>query len=213
MKENGLLTKQFYKEPLFIGVCILMLNAILLAFFRGYVSEIISIGTLVALVVTAIYIFKYWKETQRTNEITLRNIAYSRLPILDIERAGHNWATYYDDVINITNKGYGPAFDVSLQKISLPDNAQKKAVTGKTGPNNPFQKTYKIIAVGDTIEFYREEGYPAKEIKIVIRFMNMFKEKFEWEYKGAPEHLQLSRWHIDPATKKQERSSQSRADF
>jgi hypothetical protein len=217
MEENGLLAKRFYREPLFVAVCIFMLIVILLAFFHGCLSEseitttLLNIATLGTLVVTAIYIFKYWKETQRTNKITLKNMAYSRLPILDFKTEVHYQdaqATYYDELISITNKGYGPAFHVSLQKLPLPDNAQRSAMTGKTGPNNPFQKTYPIVGVGETFVFCREDGYPTKEIQIVIRFKNMFKERFEWEYKGAPQRLQLSRWHIDPATKKQEYESQ-----
>ncbi len=211
MKNVRISAKRFLREPVFVAVCIFILVLIISAFFHACFSKfelttiLLSIATLETLGVTAIYIFKYWKETQRTNEITLRNIAYSRLPILNFRVEEHHQdaqATYYDELISIINKGDGPAFDVSLQKLPLPDNAQKRATTGKIGQNNPFQKTYNIIGVGETFVFYRENGYPAKEIQIMIRFMNMFKERFEWEYKGAPQNLQLSRWHIDPATKK-----------
>ena len=219
MKKIKMPANRYFREPVFVAIWIFILILILSVLFGKYLLKfklatiLLSIATLETLMVTAIYIFKYWKETQRMNEITWRNIVYSRMPILDFTVEVHYQdvhAEYYDELILIKNKGDGPAFDVSLLKTPLPDNAQKRATTGRTGPNNPFQKTYNIIGVGETFGFYREDGYPAKEIQIIIRFMNMFKERFEWEYQGPPQYLQLSRWHIDPATKKQENRRQPR---
>ena len=202
--------KSFLARPWLIAICLFVV-LLILSFFVclglstfELASILLGIATLETLIVTAIYIFKYWKETQRTNELSRKNMAYSRLPILDfkveVQYQDHEMK-YFQERISLLNKGYGPAFGVYLSKVPLPDNAQKKATTGKSGPNNHFQKTYNLIGPGECIFFYTENGCPAKEVQIVIRFANMFKERFEWEYKGPPQQLQLSRWHIDPAAK------------
>jgi hypothetical protein len=201
----------FVNRPWVIALCVfavlLILSCLACDGFKRYelVSILLNVATLETLIVTAIYIFRYWKETERTNALSLKNMAYSRLPILDFKVEAENrdsQAGDYSERIFLVNKGYGPAFDVSLWKIPLPDNAQKRAVTGKSGPNNPVQKSYNVVGPGESILFYREPNYPAKEIQITVRFKNMFNQWFEWEYKGSPQRLDLSHWHIDVATEK-----------
>ena len=208
MKRLIVLLKWLFARPWLVAICVFIVLLILLCYFCTglarfeLVTILLGIATLETLIVTAIYIFKYWRETKRTNELSLKNMAYNRLPIPDFKVEVHYQdpqMKYYDERISILNKGYGPAFNVSLWKIPLPDNAQKRAITDKSGPNNHVQKTYNLISPGESILFYQEDGYPAKEVQICIRFTNMFNERFEWEYKGPPQHLQLSRWHIDSA--------------
>lgn len=202
--------KWFFARPwliaAFIFIALLIPSLIFCLGLKTFelVSILLGIATLETLIVTAIYIFKYWKEAERTNELSLKNAAYGRLPILDFKVEVHYQdpeMKYFDEQITLHNKGYGPAFDVYLWKYPLDDNAQQKALTGKSGPNKLVQKTYNLIGPGESIFFYQEDGYTAKEIQIKVHFKDMFKRRFEWEYKGAPQRLQLSRWHIDPADK------------
>lgn len=207
----------FHARPWFIAICLfvvlLILSCVVCFGLKTFelASILLSIATLDTLIVTAIYIFKYWKETERTNELSLKNTAYSRLPILDFKVEVHyqdDEMKYFDERVSLHNKGYGPAFEVYLWKAPLPDNSQKRAVTGKSGPNNHVQKTYNLVGQGESIFFYQEDGYPAKEIQITVRFRDMFKQRFEWEYKGAPQLLQLWRWHTDSAPKSAPRSAE-----
>lgn len=145
MKERlKALLNWFLAKPWFIAICLFLILLILSCFICvglsafELASTLLGIATLETLIVTAIYIFKYWKETHRTNELSLKNMAYSKLPILDFKVEVHYQdpeMKHYDERISLLNKGYGPAFNVSLWKAPLSDNAQKKALTGMSGPN------------------------------------------------------------------------------
>jgi hypothetical protein len=206
-------------KPWFIAAVIFTILLILsLIFFaclglkaNELATILLSVATLETLIVTAIYIFKYWKETQRTNELSFKNMAYNKLPIFDFKVKVHYQSPdriYYDEQISIVNKGYGPAFNVTLWKSPLPGNTQKRIVYGgnKTEINGHRDKKYNIISPGESFYFYHEDGHPAKEIKIKVLFRDMFNQRFEWEYTGAPQQLRLSRWHIDPAEKSAQKS-------
>src|SRR3990172_12040997 len=103
---------------------------------------LVSPATLIVLIVTAIFIMYYWKETQEMkrqmieqNKLTKKQIKSSNMPILDAiieqvkpepEMALLPIEFAYD--LFLVNKGSGPAFNISIQRYPSDVSGQKEAL-------------------------------------------------------------------------------------
>jgi hypothetical protein len=150
----------------------------------------------VVLTVTAIFVVRYWRETQKMkeemteqNKIAEKNIFYQKLPVIDFRHKG--------GLIFIKNKGSGPAINVTLIKTPLPDNKQKAAVSQpQKRTNEPIDRYYSVIG-SEEERFFVEQGYHGMRIKITALFSDIFNRRFHWEFEGEPDDLKLIKFPID----------------
>ena len=135
------------------------------------------------------------KKHPEVTEITKESNVFNKLPLFDfsIEKKAQDPADrYYDEVLFITNKGEGPAINVSIFKFPLPDNKQKRAVSGfPQRVNNNMSKTLSIVGINDRYFVLRERGYAGKNVRITVRFKNIFNCLFEFIYEGELNKLHL----------------------
>jgi len=173
------------------------------------INTCISFLSFAAVVVTAIFIILYWKETrrlvnatrnavgisQKTLEASNKNLYYSSMPVIGFitERVSPT-----NVVVFVRNTGKGPAFNLSAVKTPLPDNGQMAAATGASGINQPIQKNYPIIGPEEKFRFLHEANYAAKRVQVRVIFSDIFRRKFLWVFEGKQDELQLREWNIDP---------------
>ena len=158
------------------------------------ISDAVSLATLLTLIVTARYIYLYFKETRKTNELFNKNMRYERLPIIKF-KVNNNANSPNQEDVYVTNKGFGAAFEVSVSwSISMDVN------TRNTAEPEIHQGRYKypIISCRETLFLTRWRSLGANEAKIIVCFRDVFKNRYHWEYGGPPRDLHLIHWSAEP---------------
>lgn len=131
-------------------------------------------------------------ESTKTNE---KNNVLQKLPLFDFivkKQAQDPERKYVDEILSITNKGEGPAENVTIIKGPLPDNKQKVAVSGQQKRiNEAFTKKLLLVGVNDTPHFlFRERGYAGKNVRITVMFRKS-NDLFQFIYEGELSKLRL----------------------
>jgi hypothetical protein len=120
---------------------------------------------------------------------------YDKLPLFDFGNKREYQdqdKVYYDDVLLITNKGEGQAVNVTVVKQPLPDNKQKVAISGtQIKVNKHISKKLGVLGINETTTAFRERGYNGKNVRIHVRFRNIFGLFFEFTYEGELNDLRL----------------------
>jgi len=171
-------------------------------------SEIlIGFLTLIVLTVTALFIIKYWGETQAMknemitqNRISSQALKSSLLPVLDVhfERVkahpemGQFEIQFAYDII-VENKGNGPAFNVILQRLILPEkNRQKQAVRpAKRRKLGQFIKSIHMIGRGERVNIHREHSDSYEYVRIKVTYKDHFKDFQKCIFEGDRDGLRL----------------------
>jgi len=122
----------------------------------------IDLLTLFTLIVTAVFVIKYWEETQKMknemitqNKISHQSLKSSLLPVIDVqfekikpdpEMAQFPIQFAYD--IFLENKGNGPAFNVLVQRLIVPGENRQKIAVKQTSRGKLGQFSKKIHMIG-----------------------------------------------------------------
>ena len=175
-------------------------------------AEIIfKILELAALSITAWFILRYWKETQNMkyrmieqNKLTGMQIKGANMPILDVtiehvkpspEMANLQLQFAYD--LFLMNKGSGPAFNVSIQRFPSQVRGQKEAL--RDSPNSQiehFQKEFNIVGKDEKVKFHREHSNSYRSYTLNVKFYDIFKDHYGWEFEGDRDGLSLKKFEI-----------------
>lgn len=175
-------------------------------------NTIVEWLVLFTLVVTTVFIIKYWDETQqmkeqmiKQNQITVQNIKASNMPLLDLKleavKAGpefaHNSIQFAYDLI-LYNKGNGPAFNIITQRsINPKQNKQKIAI--HPPPNKKirtFLKKASIVGKGEKKKIYREHSTSYEYMKVVISYWDYFGEQHQTVFEGDRDGITLVSYPI-----------------
>lgn len=172
----------------------------------------IEILTLFALIITAVFVIKYWEETQEMknemitqNKISSQSLKSSLLPVIDVQfeqvQADPEMAQYpvefaYD--IFLENKGNGPAFNVFVQRLIIPNkNRQKIAVRqGSRGKLGQFTKKIKMIGRGEKVKIYREQSDSYEYVRIKVSYRDHFRDLHKISFEGDRDGLELKEYPV-----------------
>jgi hypothetical protein len=182
----------------------------MLKIIRDYNIEfniVLQCVSLIVLVVTAIAVIFYWRETQkmkremtRQNDLTFENMKISNMPILDlyweVVRADPGFEQFqiqfaYD--LFLVNKGSGPATQTVVQ--SFPSTQVSQAEVARAAPQsqlNPFSYNINLIGKDEKIKFHREHSDSYKTVQIVIYYKNIFSEYFKTVFEGNRDGYKLT---------------------
>lgn len=175
-------------------------------------SMIIEILTLVTLIVTVVFVIRYWKETQAMkeemitqNRISSQSLKSSLLPVLYVQfetvKADPGLAQFkiqfaYD--IFVENKGNGPAFNVFVQRSIIPDeNKQKLALRPTTqGKLEQFSKTIPMIGRGERIKIHREHSDSYEYVRVEVSYKDHFRDLQKCIFEGDRDGLKLKDYPV-----------------
>jgi hypothetical protein len=175
------------------------------------VAELIAGISAFIYAVTAVFIILYWKETQRMKnkmieqiELSKKQLKSSTMPVLDaiIESVKPDpaFAQYpmqfcYD--IFLINKGSGPAFKISIQRIPSDTRGQKEALRGApVGQIDHFQKSINIIGINEKVLVHREHSDSYKAYTLKILFRDIFGDRYTTEFSGDRDGLALNNYDV-----------------
>ena len=173
-------------------------------------SVIIAGISTVVLAVTAVFIILYWKETQKMKDQMIEQIKLGRkqvkasvMPVLDIviETVKPNpdipfpMQFCYDLVVR--NKGEGPAFNVSIQRIPSDTRGQKEAVRSTpAGQIEPFHKSFSIIGKNEKVFLHREYSNSYRAFALNVLFYDVLKDRYLSEFSGDRDGIIIKKWDI-----------------
>ncbi|MEW6739159.1 MAG: hypothetical protein AB1325_04555 [Nitrospirota bacterium] len=175
------------------------------------VNAIIAVISALISAVTAIFVICYWRETQKMklqmieqNKLAHKQLKSSNMPILDLiiedvklppDIAEHQPQFSYD--LFLINKGSGPAFDISIQRLPSDIYGQKETVRGTPDVQiKSFQRNRNIIGKDEKILVYREHSNSYRAFTLKVSFYDIFRDRYEWEFQGDREGLSLKRYEI-----------------
>jgi len=172
----------------------------------------IDLANLFVLLVTAIFIICYWAETQEMkNEMIAQNklnshaIKSSLLPVIDVQfekvKSAPEMAQFpiqfaYD--IFLENKGNGPAFNVLVQRLVMPnENRQKMALRQTSGGKlAQFTKKIPMIGRGERVKIHREHSDSYEYIQIKVSYKDHFKDLHKSAFEGDRDGLELKEYPV-----------------
>lgn len=174
-------------------------------------ASVITAGiSTVILAVTAVFIILYWKETQKMKDQMIEQIKLSKkqvkasvMPVLDmvIETVKPNpdipfpMQSCYDLVVK--NKGEGPAFNVSIQRIPSDTPGQKEAVrSAPAGQIECFHKSFSIIGKNEEVFIHREHSESFRAFALNVVFFDVLKDRYISEFSGDRNGIILKKWDI-----------------
>ncbi|HVN95808.1 MAG TPA: hypothetical protein VMT62_05230 [Syntrophorhabdaceae bacterium] len=161
---------------------------------------LVTAAAFATLFLAVIYIYKYWKETRtliaassNTEQRSDDTFTYSIMPVMGFTPKN----TEGFEALYVKNKGKGPALNVSVLKMPLPDSAHLVTGVGSAfGHNAQISERYSIVGPDEELLFFREDDYAAKRIQIQITFHDMFKRRFIWVFEGKQRELALKEWNV-----------------
>jgi hypothetical protein len=180
--------------------------------FMGVMNLLIQVITLGVLTVTAVFVIKYWEETQemknqmiRQNNISAQSLRSSFLPVIDVQfetvKASQEMAQFevqfaYDIILE--NKGNGTAFNVLVQRDIMPDENRQKQALRQTfhGKLNPFTEKRKIIGRGEKVKIHREQSDSYQYVKISVSYWDHFRRLHKCTFEGDRDGLELKEYPI-----------------
>jgi len=186
----------------------------------------IDLLTLFTLIVTAVFVIKYWEETQEMkdemiaqnkissqslnemiaqNKISSQSLKASLLPLIDVrfekvkgesEMAQFPVEFAYD--IFLENKGNGPAFNVVVQRIIIPDKNKQKIINRQTshGKLGPLSRKIKIIGRGGKEKIHREQSDSYEYVRIEVSYWDHFRDLHKIIFEGDREALELKEYPV-----------------
>jgi hypothetical protein len=166
---------------------------------------VIQAAILATLAVSAIFIIKYWRETQKMknemvkqNDIATKNMMLAHMPIpaVELEQGGEKFT--FDAFI--INKGAGPAFKVTALTLPLDKLTHKAAATGKTGKLQPQQRGFEIIGKEERVQFFREFSDSYRLFQVRIIFSDIFHQSYMWTYEGDRDGVKLKEYSVETKT-------------
>lgn len=177
----------------------------------------IDLLTLFTLIVTAVFVIKYWEETQdmknqmiqQTKEmveqtkisshmneqmitqtkISSQALKASLLPLLDvsIEMIRPFTEDFAYDV-RLHNKGNGPAFNITIiQWITKRDTLRPPT----TGDIKPFEKRIPIIGKGETVTLHKERSDSHDSFAIKVMYKNLLGDLEHCIFEGNRDGLKV----------------------
>lgn len=177
------------------------------------IQPYINLLTLITLIITAVFVIRYWKETQimkeamiTQNNVSTQSLKSSLLPVLDVQfetvkadpEVPPQWNVQFAYDIFIENKGNGPAFNVNVQRIVIPDkNQQKKALRPQPQSKlEQFTKKIHMIGRGEKIKVYREHSDSIEHVNIAVTYRDHFKDMHKCVFEGDRDSLKLVEYPI-----------------
>lgn len=175
-------------------------------------TMIIEILTLITLIVTAIFVIKYWKETQAMkgemitqSRISSQSLKSSLLPVLCVQfetvKADPDLAQFeiqfaYD--IFVENKGNGPAFNISVQRSIIPDENKQKLALRPTPQHKleQFSKTIHMIGRGERTKIHREHSDSYEYVRIEVSYRDHFRDLHKCIFEGDRDNLKLKDYPV-----------------
>lgn len=173
---------------------------------------ILKLLTLIVLFVTMVFVMMYWAETQQMkkeminqNKIAAQSLKASLLPALDVQfetvkadpGLSHFKIEFAYDIF-IENKGNGPAFDVTVQRLIVTEkNKQKMAI--KSQPQSKlehFSKKIHMIGRGERVKLYREHSGSFEYVKITVLYRDHFKDLHKSVFEGDRDGLILKDYPV-----------------
>jgi hypothetical protein len=171
----------------------------------------ISAISAVIYLVTAVFVIRYWKETQRMKnqmieqiDLGKKQLRSSNMPVIDAiieqvkpdpEMAKFPMQFCYDLVL--VNKGSGPAFNVYVQRIPSSTHGQKEAVRAQPSTQiKHFQKTVNIIGKDERVCLHREHSESYRAFTLIVVFYDVFRERHESEFSGDRDGLSLNKYAV-----------------
>ena len=161
--------------------------------------------------VTAVFVIRYWKETQRMKnqmieqiDLGRKQLRSSNLPVIDAiieqvkpdpEMAQYPMQFCYDLVL--VNKGIGPAFNVYARRVPSSTPGQKEAVREQPSTQiEHFQKTVNIIGKDERVRLHREHSDSYRAFTLSVSFYDVFRERHESEFSGDRDGLSLRKYTV-----------------
>jgi len=161
------------------------------------VNMCINAATLLALIVTAVYVILYWSETLqmkeemiRQSKIASQSIKVANLPLLEAQIESE-----FDLVL--LNKGNGPALKILVRRSIDTQTNQKMATSSPPNAKlRSFIKNRSIIAEGGRLIIHHERSNSYEDMKIIVNYHDLFGERFESVFKGNRDGLTLVSYPI-----------------
>jgi len=166
--------------------------------YLPYYQVLLDSLTLITLIVTALFVILYWQETQAMkkemiiqNRINSQQLKSSLLPALDVKLEKPISGFTYD--LFVENKGNGPAFNIIVRRLTLPnENQQKLAIHSTTkGKLQQFSETVPMIGRGEKVKVHREHSDSYEGFKIEVLYRDHFGEIHKSVLKGDKDGLRL----------------------
>ena len=172
----------------------------------------IDLANLIALIITAVFIIFYWAETQEMknemitqNKINSQAIKSSLLPVIDVqfekvkslpEMAQFPIQFAYD--IYLENKGNGPAFNVRIQRLVVPNKNRQKTALKQTsrGKLEQFTKKIPMIGRGERVKIHREHSDSYEYVQIKISYRDHFRDLHKSAFGGDRDGLELEEYPV-----------------
>jgi hypothetical protein len=171
---------------------------------------IIDLLTLFVLIITAVFVIKYWAETQemkdqmvRQNQISVQSIQASNMPLIDLQleviksdpQLAHAQIQFGYDMV-LLNKGNGPAFNIIVQRFTDPEkNRQKLAIHGPPKTKlRTFVKKASILGKGERLKIYREQSESYEYMRLVVSYRDYFRERHQIVFEGDRDGIELKEY-------------------
>jgi len=182
---------------------------------RGFIRRnkpFIDLANLFVLLITAIFIIFYWAETQEMknemvtqNKLNLQAIKSSLLPVIDVQfekvKSAPEMAQFpiqfaYD--IFLENKGNGPAFNVLVQRLVVPNENRQKMALRQTsrGKLGQFTKKITMIGRGERVKIHREHSDSYEYVQIKVSYRDHFKDLHKSAFGGDRDGLELKEYPV-----------------
>lgn len=177
---------------------------------KMYSQLFIDLLTLFALIVTAVFVIKYWAETQemkhqmvKQNQISVQSIQALNMPLIDLQlevvksdpQFAHAQIQFAYDIVLI-NKGNGPAFKIIVQRFTDPEkNKQKLALHGPPKTKlRTFLKKASILGKGEGLKIYREQSDSYEYMRLVVSYRDYFRERHQIVFEGDRDGIELKEY-------------------
>ncbi len=97
----------------------------------------------------------------------------------------------------IKNKGNGPAFNVSVQRIPSDTRGQKELVRSTpTSQIEPFQKSISIIGKDEKVFIHREHSNSYRSFTLNVLFYDVLRDRYLSEFSGDRDDITIKKWDI-----------------